>query len=98
MDRLSLDDVASAAGVSSFYFCKLSKQTTSMTFTEYVNRKRVECAQAALLKPQERITEIAFEVGYKSLSQFNRSFLKYAGEFRKRMKASPGQDTSVVAC
>jgi AraC-like DNA-binding protein len=63
-----------------------------------VNRKRVECAQAALLKPQERITEIAFEVGYKSLSQFNRSFLKYAGEFRKRMKASPGQDTSVVAC
>lgn len=60
MDRLSLDDVASAVGVSSFYFCKLFKQTTSMTFTEYVNRKRVECAQAALLKPQERITEIAW--------------------------------------
>lgn len=102
MDRLSLDDVATAVGVSSFYFCKLFKQTTSMTFTEYVNRKRVECAKEALLKPQTRITEVAFEVGYQSLSQFNRSFLKYAGEsptqFRKRMKTSPSQGAGVVAC
>lgn len=88
-ERLTLEDVASAVGVSSFYFCKLFKQSTGMTFTEYVNRKRVEWAKTALLKPYARVTEVAFAVGYQSLSQFNRSFLKYAGEsptqHRKRM-------------
>jgi AraC-like DNA-binding protein/ligand-binding sensor protein len=101
-DRLSLDDVANAVGISSFYFCKLFKQTTSMTFTEYVNRKRVECAKRALLKPHARITEVAFEIGYQSLSQFNRSFLKYVGEsptqYRKRMQRSSKQGADILAC
>ncbi len=94
MDSLSLSTVADAVGVSSFYFCKIFKQATQMTFTEYVNRKRIECAKQALLQPYARITEVAFEVGYQSLSQFNRSFLKYTGEspsaYRKRM-ASPSK-------
>src|SRR5690606_11858073 len=40
-ERLSLDSVASHVGVSPFYFCKLFKQATGMTLTEYVNRRRV---------------------------------------------------------
>ena len=100
-DRISLEEVATAVGVSSFYFCKLFKQTTGMTFTEYVNRKRVECAKRALLQPYARVTGVAFDVGYQSLSQFNRSFLKYAGEsptqFRKRMLKS-SKDTESLAC
>ena len=101
-DRLSLEEVATTVGVSSFYFCKLFKQTTGMTFTEYVNRKRVECAKTALLKPHARVTEVAFDVGYQSLSQFNRSFLKYAGEsptqYRKHMRQSSKQGAEVLAC
>ncbi len=101
-DRLSLEEVASAVGVSSFYFCKLFKQTTGMTFTEYVNRKRVECAKSALLKPYARVTEVAFGVGYQSLSQFNRSFLKYAGEsptqYRKRMQRASREGGEILAC
>ena len=72
-----------------------------MTFTEYVNRKRVEWAKVALLKPHARVTEVAFAVGYQSLSQFNRSFLKYAGEsptqHRKRMLRAPGEGAGALA-
>ena len=32
-----------------------------------------------LLKPEARISEIAFLVGYQSLSQFNRSFVRIVG-------------------
>jgi AraC-like DNA-binding protein len=60
-----------------------------MTFTEFVNRQRIERAKRRLLDPAERITEIAYDIGYQSLSQFNRSFLRIVGEsptqFRKRM-------------
>lgn len=78
-ERLSLDSVASHVGVSPFYFCKLFKQATGMTLTEYVNRRRVEWAKRKLINPNTRVTEVAFDVGFQSVSQFNRSFLKYAG-------------------
>ena len=78
-EKVNLEDVAKRAGVSTFYFCKIFKATTGMTLTEYVNRRRVEWARRLLLNPQARVTEVAFDVGYQSLSQFNRSFLKYAG-------------------
>lgn len=50
-----------------------------MTLTEYVNRRRVEWAKRKLINPNTRVTEVAFDVGFQSVSQFNRSFLKYAG-------------------
>lgn len=88
-EPLKLDDVAAQVRVSPFYFCKLFKSTTGMTFTEFVNRQRIERAKRRLLDPAERITEIAYDIGYQSLSQFNRSFLRIVGEsptqFRKRM-------------
>ncbi len=79
-EKITLDAVADHVHVSAFYLCKLFKQATGMTITEYVNRRRVEWAKCKLLNPHVRITEVAYDVGYQSLSQFNRSFLKYAGE------------------
>lgn len=100
-ERLSLKDVADIVGVSSYYFCKVFKQITGMTFTEYVNRKRVQCAKQALLKPHLAVTEVAFAVGYQSLSQFNRCFLKYAGEspthYRKRMIGAAKDEAGLLA-
>ena len=79
-EKISLTEVAEKAGVSVFYFCKLFKKSTGMTFTEFVNRKRVELAKGELVNTDYTIIHIAYSVGYQSLSQFNRSFLKYAGE------------------
>ncbi len=88
-EPLSLDTVANEVGVSSYYFCKLFKHATDLTFTEFVNRQRIEWAKRKLLEPDARVTEAAFDVGYQSLSQFNRSFSKIVGEsptqFRQRM-------------
>ncbi len=99
-EKLTLEAVAGSIKVSPFYFCKVFKQDTGMTFTEYVNRKRVELAKKELLKPHVTVTEVAFEVGYQSLSQFNRSFLRYAGEaptkYRKRMSAGASRTAQVA--
>ena len=78
-DKICLENVAKHVGVSPYYFCKIFKQSTRMTLTEYINRRRVEKAKQLLLHRRNRITEIAYEVGFQSLSQFNRSFLKYVG-------------------
>ena len=100
-DKVCLDDVAKRVGVSSFYFCKIFKRSTGMTLTEYVNRRRIEWAKRKLVNPQARVTEVAYEVGYQSLSQFNRSFLKYVGmsptRFREQQSSRKIMDRSLAA-
>ena len=90
---MSLDLVAKEVNISSFYFCKIFKQATGLTLTEHVNRQRIEWAKKKLLDREVRVTEVAFDVGYQSLSQFNRSFSKIVGEspteYRRRIAKKP---------
>ncbi|MET0262672.1 MAG: helix-turn-helix domain-containing protein [Rariglobus sp.] len=79
-DDLSLGEVAKAVNMSAFYFCKMFKQATGITFTDYLARVRIEKVKNLLLNPHKRISEAAFEAGFQSLSQFNRVFRKIAGE------------------
>jgi len=76
---LPLGQVAREAGLSESHFCRLFKDSTGLTLTDYVNRCRIDWAKRELLRPEVRISEIAFLVGYQSLSQFNRSFARIAG-------------------
>jgi AraC-like DNA-binding protein len=79
-EDISLDDIARAACTSRFYICKLFKRYTGLNFTEYVCRLRIERAKELLLKPNLRVSEIAFEVGFQSLTHFNRVFRDLLGE------------------
>lgn len=79
-DELSLGQVARAAGMSVYYFCKIFKREKGITFTEYIGRLRVEAVKQMLLDPHKRISEAAYDAGFQSLSQFNRVFRNFAGE------------------
>jgi AraC-like DNA-binding protein len=77
---LPLGQVARQAGLSESHFCRLFKDSAGLTLTDYVNRCRIDWAKRELLRPEARISEIAFLVGYQSLSQFNRSFARITGQ------------------
>jgi YesN/AraC family two-component response regulator len=79
-EDMTLADVAKAAFTSTFYICKLFKRHTGLNFTEYVSRLRVERAKELLANPNKRVSEIAFEVGFQSLTHFNRIFRRIVGE------------------
>src|SRR6266540_1179900 len=79
-EDLSLGQVAAAVHTSIFYFCKLFRKVTGTTFTEFVSRTRIEKAKNLLLNPNLRISEIAYEVGFQSLTHFNRVFKNVVGE------------------
>ncbi len=78
-ERISLDEAAKAVNASTRHFCKVFKQATGITFTDYLARVRVEKAKHLLQNPHLRVSEIAFETGFDSISQFNRSFKRIAG-------------------
>jgi AraC-like DNA-binding protein/ligand-binding sensor protein len=79
-EELSLGQVARAVNTSTFYFCKMFKKSTGVNFTEYVSRLRIESARNLLLNPNLRVSEIAYQVGFQSLTHFNRVFKKTVGE------------------
>ena len=89
-EELSLGQVAKAVNASSFYFCKMFKKGTGMNFTEYVCRVRIATAKNLLLNPNLRVSEIAYQVGFQSLTHFNRVFKKTVGEspteFREKLR------------
>jgi AraC-like DNA-binding protein/ligand-binding sensor protein len=91
-EQLALADVARSVNMSAFYFCKVFKKATGITFTEYLARVRVEKVKNLMLNPHNRVSEAAYEAGFQSLSQFNRVFRRIAGEtpsaYRERIDPS----------
>jgi AraC-like DNA-binding protein len=88
-EPLSLSAVAKAAGASVFHFCKVFHNATGLKFTDYVARVRLDDARTQLLNPNRRVSEVAYDVGFQSLTQFNRMFKRVFGqsptEFRARL-------------
>ena len=78
-EEVSLRTIAGMVNVSASHFSEVFKKATGMNFVEYVARVRVEKARNMLQNPNARISEVAFEVGFQSLSQFNRAFKRYSG-------------------
>ncbi len=79
-ENLRLSHVAKAVNTSTFYFCKVFKKATGINFTDYLSRVRIEKSKNLLLNPNLRVSEIAFEVGFQSLTHFNRVFKKVLGQ------------------
>lgn len=89
--EISLRRVAEAVHTSPFNFCKKFKQATGINFSGYVSRLRVEKAKNLLLNPNYRISEIAYAVGFGSLTHFYHRFTKLTGfnatDYRKQLGA-----------
>src|SRR6201994_3308885 len=79
-EDFSLSDVARAIHVSPFYLCKIFKKATGLTFVEFRNRLRIESAMKLLANPNQSVSEIAYSVGFQSLTQFNRLFRRIVGQ------------------
>jgi len=86
-EPLSLTAVAKAGGASIFHFCKVFRKSTGLKFTDYVARVRLEDARTQLVNPNRRISEVAYDVGFQSLTQFNRMFKRVFGQSPTEFRA-----------
>lgn len=84
MDAISLEDVALFAGFSKYYFSRVFKQFSSLSFSEYLTRKRLNVAIDLLVRTNTPVKEIARLSGFGSVATFNRIF-------RERKNCTPSQ-------
>ena len=88
VEELSLTKVAKAVGINANHLSEKFKQVTGVNFVDYIALIRFEKACHFLLNSNLRISEIAFSVGFQSLSQFNRVFKKLAGKSPTEYRAA----------
>ena len=85
-----VNTVAASVYLSTPAFCRYFKKQTNMTFTDFVNQYRITQAKTLLLKDVS-VSEACYEVGFESLSYFNKLFKRLTGEnpsvFKRRHAA-----------
>jgi AraC-like DNA-binding protein len=88
----SLGDLAALVGASPFHFARAFRTITGTTPHRYVISARLRRAAALLLDTQQRISDIAFDVGFGDLSNFVHTFRREMGvtprDFRRRAPRS----------
>jgi YesN/AraC family two-component response regulator len=88
--KITLDKVSKEACTSRYHFSREFKKAIGCTYTDYVNKMRIEKARALLKNERISITEAAFSVGYPNLTNFGRIFKKIVGctpkEYKHRQK------------
>jgi AraC-like DNA-binding protein len=87
-EELSLTKVAKFVHISANHLSEKFKQVTGVNFVDYVAHIRIEKACDLLQDRHVRISEIAFAVGFQSLSQFNRVFKKISGRSPSAYRAA----------
>jgi len=85
---LSAADLAGELGMSESRFSRFFRRATGNTFTDFVNRVRVNRACQLLMETDRQVTHICYEVGFNNVANFNRRFLQIKGmtptEFRRQ--------------
>ena len=70
--------------VSPCQFCRVFRAATGLRLTDYIGRLRVERAKVLLANASVGIAEVAYAVGFGSISHFN-------AVFRRCLEQSPTQ-------
>ena len=74
-----MQDIAKFVGMSTTSLQATFRQGIGMSCMQYLRAFRVSQAKAALAQPNARVTVVAYEVGFDTLSNFNASFRSAIG-------------------
>lgn len=77
---LSLDELSQKVNLSPGYLALKLKEKTGMSYSKYVNVKRMERAEYLLRNTEKKIKDVARLVGYNNQRYFVNVFKKYTGE------------------
>lgn len=78
-DKITLRELSELSGLNEKYLCRVFREFTGETPTEYINRFRCERASFEMTVNRKNVTEAAYESGFNELSHFSRTFRKYKG-------------------
>ena len=94
-EKQNLDTLAAIANLSKFHFHKIMRAYLDETLGNYINRVRLESAIKLLRYSSQPIYEIAYQVGYETVSAFNKGFKKRYGVSPTTIRKDKNQITTL---
>ena len=89
-NNIGIDEIADAASMSKYHFCRTFKKTIGLTVMEYIFKTRVMLAKSMLLSTEKSILEVSEECAFSGVSYFCRVFKNEVGvsplKYRKQNK------------
>jgi len=79
LDNIDVNEVAKSCNLTTAAFCRYFKKSTHYTFTDFLNRFRINQSKKILMQ-NKTVTEACFESGFENMSHFNKTFKKFTGE------------------
>ena len=93
-EPISMAEVAAELGMSESRFSRYFRRSTGNSFTDFVNRVRINNACHLLMQTDHYVTDICYQVGFNNVANFNRRFLEVKGmtpsEFRRQAESRFG--------
>ncbi len=89
-EEYTIDELAGACGVSKCHFCRIFKQSTSMSAVEYRNEYRLQIARVLIQSTNKSISEISVQCGFDDSAYFSRCYKKKFGH-------SPNKDRAILS-
>ncbi len=77
-DNINVNEVAELCHLTTAAFCRYFKKSTHFTFTEFLNRFRINQSKKSLMQ-NKTITEACYDNGFENISYFNKVFRKVTG-------------------
>lgn len=77
--KITLEETAKMVFLSRSYFSKLFAEETGTTFSNYVNKTRIEKSKQLLLNEGVKLADVAYVVGFIDQSYFTKCFHKIVG-------------------
>ena len=89
-ERITLDELAFLFRTNRSTLCKVFKNSTGKTISEYVSDKKLQVAKNKIETTDKTLTEIAENLNFESIHYFTRFFKKHLGitpsEYRNQCK------------
>lgn len=93
-EDFSMADLAQRSGMTESSFSRTFRRATGNSYTDFVNRLRINKACQLLMETDRYITNVCYDVGFNNVANFNRRFLQIKGmtpkEFRRQAEARFG--------
>ncbi|TMM53413.1 AraC family transcriptional regulator [Maribacter algarum] len=99
--NISLEEISKIAAMTPPAFCRFFKTRTNKTFSLFLNEVRISKACQLLINGEAPIKQICYDVGFSSLTNFNRTFKNFKdtspSSFRDRYSSFRQQNIELVS-
>ncbi|MDO4535498.1 MAG: AraC family transcriptional regulator [Clostridium perfringens] len=87
---LNIDSIVEDLNINKCYFCCIFKRDTGMTYSNFINKFRIEKSKSILKNKELSILDIAIAVGFNNQNYYSMAFKKLTGvtpsQYRKSLE------------